>query len=196
MSSQTTDKYRTKNPLYRFITQRFLNTLEGTVASLANAKSILDIGCGEGYVLNRLVKIREFARSEGVDISEESIKNAKASYPSLTFLTGSCYNLSYKNGEFDLVLACEVLEHLEDYGKALSEIRRVTNKYCILSVPLEPFWRICNLARGAYVPLLGNTPGHIQNWGKKAFAELIKKYFTVEKFHYPLPWQLTLCRKT
>lgn len=103
--------------------------------------------------------------------------------------------LNYKNDEFDLVLACELLEHLKDYNEGLSEIKRVTKRYAILSVPMEPLWRILNLAQGRYIASLGNTPGHIQHWGKKEFLKVIKKYFLIEKIYYPLPWQVALCKK-
>lgn len=189
------DKYHTKNPFYRYVTQRFLSTLDKLIMSLGNTQAALEVGCGEGHLLHHINCLSKFTRLEGIDISEAIIKKANALYPSLKFKLGSAYNLNYNNDEFDLILACEVLEHIEDCDKALSEIRRVTGKYCIISVPLEPLWRILNLARNKYIFSLGNTPGHIQHCNKENFLELIKRYFVVEKIYYPLPWQIALCKK-
>ena len=104
-------------------------------------------------------------------------------------------NAPEAEAQFDLVLACEVLEHLEDPKKALFEIKRVAGKFCIISVPLEPLWRVLNLARGAYLGSLGNTPGHVQHWSAKGFRALIERYFAIEQIYYPLPWQVALCKK-
>ncbi|WP_207642472.1 hypothetical protein, partial [Desulfosporosinus sp. I2] len=66
--------------------------------------------------------------------------------------------------------------------------------HIILSVPREPLWRILNLARGKYIPDLGNTPGHIQHWSKKSFLRLVNRYFDVLEVKSPLPWTMVLCR--
>jgi len=66
-----------------------------------------------------------------------------------------------KSQSYDLTIACEVLEHLEDPGQALTEIDRVTKQSVLISVPQEPMWRILNMARGKYWSDLGNTPGHV-----------------------------------
>lgn len=187
------DKYRTKNPLYKLVVNQFLKTLDSIVISLTHIQTVLEVGCGEGYLLNRVSELKRFSRLEGIDISEEIIEKAKKTYPSLGFFCGSAYNLNYGDNEFDLVLACEILEHLENPAVALAEIKRVTSSFVIISVPLEPLWRILNIVRGAYIFSLGNTPGHIQHWDKVGFLELIKKYFVVEKILYPLPWQMALC---
>ena len=189
------DKYRTKNPLVRFLMRRFLRTLDSLIATIDTAHTVLEVGCGEGYLLNHVRDFRAFTRQEGIDISEEIVKEARRLHPSLTFNVGSVYALDYRDGEFDLVLACEVLEHLKDYDAALSELKRVTDNYCIVSVPVEPMWKILNFARGWYISSLGNSPGHIQHWNKQEFINLLERYFTVEKVRYPLPWQMAFCKK-
>ena len=162
---------------------------------LTDTETVLEVGTGEGNILNRLNQIKRFTRLEGIDISSEAIDTAKKLLPSLKFSLGSAYELSYKDEEFDMLVLLEVLEHLEDYEKALSEIKRVSKKYVLISVPVEPLWRMFNVARFSYLPSFGNTPGHIQHWDKKSFLSLIEKYFKVEKILYPLPWQIALCKK-
>jgi len=165
------------------------------IQSLPEARTIVDVGCGEGYVLDRISKIRIFERLVGVDKSEELTRKASGLYPSLAFSKASAYSLPYNSGEFDLALACEVLEHLEDYEKAIIELKRISNKFIIITVPLEPLWRVFNMVRTSYITSLGNTPGHLQHWNRKGFSRMLTRYFTVEKILYPLPWQIALCRK-
>ena len=43
-------------------------------------------------------------------------------------------------------------------------------------MPREPLWRGLNMARGAYVKDLGNTPGHLNHWSRKAFVELLSRH--------------------
>ena len=94
-----------------------------------------------------------------------------------------------------MVMCCEVLEHLDDPERALREIRRVCARYCVLSVPNEPFWRLLNLARGAYARNLGNTPGHVNHWSTKHFERYVGDYFRVLEIATPLPWVITLCQR-
>lgn len=188
-------KYDSKNPVYKLLVNRFVRCIENAILSLGNIGTILDAGCGEGYITNKIAKLDKIPHVEGVDVSCDIIQEAKKLYPFLKFSTGSIYNLAFKENEFDLVLTCEILEHLENYKKAILEIKRVSNRYCIISVPVEPLWRILNVARGAYILSLGNTPGHLQHWTRKNFKELLSKHFTIERILYPLPWQVAICRK-
>jgi hypothetical protein len=60
-------------------------------------------------------------------------------------------------------------------------------------VPYEPFWRMANVIRLAYLPQFGNTPGHIQHWGKRNFKKMLKKHFkNVEIIRCGL-WNFALC---
>ena len=54
--------------------------------------------------------------------------------------------------------------------RALAEMARVARGYLLVSVPREPLWRALNIARGAYVRDLGNTPGHLNHWSRRAFV--------------------------
>ncbi len=77
--------------------------------------------------------------------------------------------LAFGDGEFDLVTATEVLEHVPDPETVLAEMARVARGHLLVSVPHEPMWRALNLARGAYVRDLGNTPGHLNHWTRRGF---------------------------
>ena len=98
--------------------------------------------------------------------------------------------MRFADGEFDLVLAIEVLEHIPQPERALKEIARVCKGHVVFSVPLEPIWRIGNMARGRYIGQLGNTPGHVNHWTGKGFQRTVGTFFTIEQAANPMPWTM------
>ena len=95
-----------------------------------DCSSILDAGCGDGRIINRLIS--EYGRVVGLDQSQEALRHVKAEK-----ILGSIESLSFPDKSFDLVLCCEVLEHLpfEIYPRVLTELERVARKYIIVTVP-------------------------------------------------------------
>ena len=79
---------------------------------------------------------------------------------------------------------------------ALAELARVARRDVVVSVPREPIWRAANLARGKYLTDLGNTPGHINHWGTKAFAELVGRRFHVRSVQTPFPWTMVAAEQS
>lgn len=189
------DKYGSKNPIVRTIMKGFDRSLEGFVRQV-NPSSIHEVGCGEGYWT---LKWRAEGRvARGTDFSQKVIELARANAardgisPEL-FDIRSIYDLSSPEDEADLVVCCEVLEHLDDPAAGLSALRSVVGRHLIVSVPREPIWRALNMARGKYISSFGNTPGHVQHWSKAGFLKLVSKYFRVLDVKSPLPWTMLLC---
>ena len=83
-------------------------------------------------------------------------------------------NLPFADDEFDVATAIEVLEHVPDPAHTVAEMARVAQRWLLVSVPREPLWRGLNVARGAYIKDLGNTPGHVNHWSKRAFVALLE----------------------
>lgn len=190
------DKYGSRNPLVRRIMRGFAGALDALVAR-AGPRSIHEVGCGEGYWVLRWSAQGIDAR--GSDFSEEAIRLARLNaaergVEASRFAVGSVYELDPARDGADLVVCCEVLEHLERPQDALRALQRVARGHLILSVPREPVWRLLNLARGKYVTDLGNTPGHVQHWSSGAFLGLVRGYFDVVEVRTPLPWTMALCR--
>ena len=71
---------------------------------------------------------------------------------------------------------------------------RVASGYLLVSVPHEPLWRGLNVARGAYVKDLGNTPGHINHWTKRGFVAMLARHGDVIEARSPFPWTMLLVR--
>jgi 2-polyprenyl-3-methyl-5-hydroxy-6-metoxy-1,4-benzoquinol methylase len=163
---------------------------------LGAPSSLLDVGCGEGVLVHRWASLLEGTQMVGVDLEEESLQEgwAARAAPNLQFRVGEAEQLPFGDGEFDLVSAIEVLEHLPDPGRALAEMRRCARGHLLLSVPREPVWRVLNMMRGAYWTSLGNTPGHLNHWSTGAFVRLLSEHGQVLAVRSPLPWTLVLVR--
>jgi ubiquinone/menaquinone biosynthesis C-methylase UbiE len=100
--------------------------------------------------------------------------------------------LQFADDEFELVAATEVLEHVTDPERALAEMARVAGRHLLVSVPHEPLWRALNMARGAYLRELGNTPGHLNHWTRRSFVRLLGQYGEVIEIRAPFPWTMLL----
>jgi len=95
----------------------------------------LDIGCAEGQYVISMAKNGCF--SIGIDISLPKVKRAKERNIEKTkFLLADAEDLPFKANSFDSVLMTELLEHLPYPLRALSEAKRVSKKWILLSVPL------------------------------------------------------------
>jgi ubiquinone/menaquinone biosynthesis C-methylase UbiE len=131
----------------------------------------------------------------GLDVDGSGLRVAQ-SQNSVSLLQGSVYALPFAAASFDLVLCCEVLEHLEDPEAALVELTRVTRGAVLLSVPNEPVWRLSNMARAKYLTRFGNTMGHIQHWTRWGFLRLVRRHLDLDCVKTWLPfWSMLLARR-
>ncbi len=187
------DKYGSKNPVARWLMQGFLKSVRELYAG-AGAKRVLEVGCGEGRLADDLV--RNVAAPEAFCACDLSLERlAPELHPMLEFREASIYDLPFADGSYDLVICCEVLEHLERPELAVAELARVSSRYALVSTPREPLWRVLNLARGRYVRDLGNTPGHVQHFNRRTLGALLVSHFRVLEERSPLPWTMYLCER-
>jgi 2-polyprenyl-3-methyl-5-hydroxy-6-metoxy-1,4-benzoquinol methylase len=91
---------------------------------LGEPARVLDVGCGEGYFTAQLAQAGAIAL--GVDVSHEALRRARSHHPQLQLQAieaGATWPLG--DASFDLVWAGEVIEHVADTARWLSEVRRV-----------------------------------------------------------------------
>ncbi|MCL5407055.1 MAG: class I SAM-dependent methyltransferase [Patescibacteria group bacterium] len=191
---ETQRKFISKNPIVKYANERFLSAIVELIKE-TKVKKLLDCGCGEGVVLHSIAQNLKNVEITGFDFDKNSVKLARKNVPRAKIIEGSIYKIPYQENFTSLALCTEVLEHLDNPQKALAEIKKVTSHYAIISVPCEPFFRMANVLRLAYLSSLGNTPGHINNWTSVSFKNLLSKYFQVEKVAYPFPWMVFLVSK-
>jgi 2-polyprenyl-3-methyl-5-hydroxy-6-metoxy-1,4-benzoquinol methylase len=194
VTGNTYDKYGSTNP----VVKRLMAGFERTLAELferAAPRAVLDVGCGEGVLTHKWAQQLE-GRVVGIDLEDPAIQSEWETRraPNLEYRVMKAENLPFADSEFDLACAIEVLEHVPDPEHTVAEMARVSSAYLLVSVPREPLWRGLNMARGAYLRDLGNTPGHVNHWSKRGFVELLSRHGEVVEARSPFPWTMLLVR--
>jgi SAM-dependent methyltransferase len=179
----------------RRIVQRFCDALE-TLAIGTGAREVHEVGCGEGELLLRLA--RRGLRARGSDISDavidEARRRAGAAGLDVAFRVAPIEALDAGRDSAELILCCEVMEHVDDPDAALEIVAGLASPWAIVSVPREPLWRALNLGRLRYMRHLGNTPGHLQHWSRRSFLRFLERRLEVVDVRSPVPWTMALCR--
>jgi 2-polyprenyl-3-methyl-5-hydroxy-6-metoxy-1,4-benzoquinol methylase len=195
VTGNTYDKYGSQNPVVRRLMAGFEGAL-GELFAAAAPRSVLDVGCGEGVLVQQWAQQLRDGRVVGIDLQEESIQAGWAEHraPNLEYRVMEASNLPFADDEFELASAIEVLEHVPDPEHTLAEMARCASGHLLVSVPREPLWRMLNMARGAYWSSLGNTPGHLNHWSRRSFVELLSRHGEVAHVRSPFPWTMLLVR--
>lgn len=188
-------KHTNSNPIQRWLIERFHARLT-TLAKDQQPRSLLDAGCGEGFVAESLLRAMPTLSITGFDPYEPAIKAARLRNPRCSFQIADIYNIPFDDSSFDVVCCIEVLEHLHDAPRALSELARVARRAVVLSVPHEPFFCLSNAARGKNLDVTpkGSDPDHRNFWSRQAFGDFVQSELDVVTLTGSFPW--TICVAT
>ena len=185
-------KYASGGPLYHFFLGRFHRKIDALVAA-SQPCTVLDAGCGEGFIAGYLKQRHPDWQITGVDASAAAIDYAQAHFgTAATFQTGDVRALPFEDGAFDVVLCSEVLEHLARPCAAVRELKRVARQRVVLTVPREPYFdALSRLGRW-----LGRSPdpGHVNFWTKSSFQTFVWRYFDAPRFATAHIFQLAAAR--
>jgi 2-polyprenyl-3-methyl-5-hydroxy-6-metoxy-1,4-benzoquinol methylase len=189
------DKYATRNPIERRLVDGFLEQV-CELSDRTGASEAHEVGCGEGEI--SMLLARRGLRVRGSDVSaaviEEARRRSRAARVDVSYREAPISELRPERDAAELIICCEVLEHLDDAEAGLKTLAHLARPWLLVSVPREPIWRALNLARGKYVRDLGNTPGHLGHWSRRGFVELLRARVDVVEVRSPLPWTMALCR--
>lgn len=97
-------------------------------------KTVLDIGCGLGQLTYELAKYSK--KVYGIDPSDYNVELAwkRNNSSNIEYLKGDGTNLEFEDNKFDIIVSSEVIEHVRDFDKFISEIYRVAKKGAICSI--------------------------------------------------------------
>ncbi|MBT3176540.1 MAG: class I SAM-dependent methyltransferase [Desulfobacula sp.] len=146
---------------------------------------ILDIGCGEGRHTIKACQQKDTI-CVGGDFGFKSLvetKNKLAFHKNFNDLNCKSVDLScmdvtrlpFKNSSFDSVICSEVLEHIRDDARAISELVRILKPKKILAVSVPRFWpeKICWLLSDEY---FNANMGHVKIYKKKSLIQTIESF--------------------
>jgi SAM-dependent methyltransferase len=185
-------KHMSDNPVQRALIDRFHKKITGIIKDL-QPQTLLDAGCGEGFVAEIFLREMQTLQITGFDVLEDSVKLAQMRNPRGTFAVGSIYEIDQPDSSHDVVVAFEVMEHLHEPDKALAEMARVAKDYVVLSVPHEPFFCLANAARGKNMDQTpkGSDPDHRNFWSREGFSKFVERELDVVQLTGSMPW--TIC---
>lgn len=189
------NKYHSKNPIVNYLMNNFKKSINELLKDKkSDIGSFTECGCGEGEITRYIYELFEKIDTKAFDFSSEVVQIAKKnnSGTEIKFEQKSIYEIDHEYSS-DLIVCCEVLEHLETTEIALKKMKNLNGKYYLFSVPNEPIWRVLNFCRGKYIKNFGNTPGHINHWSTKKFKELVEENgFRIIEANNPFPWSMVL----
>jgi ubiquinone/menaquinone biosynthesis C-methylase UbiE len=185
-------KHTYDNALHQWHLKVFMNRLNEMVR-LASPRSVLDAGCGEGFVLSFLKSENPRLDLTGTDLSHSAIEYARKHFSEVgDFRQGNIYELPFEDDSFDLVICSEVLEHLDAPEKAIRELKRVSRQHVLITVPLEPYFQwLNNIGR---LVGIGDDIGHVNFWNRERFHSLMDEHFDIVETHWHQIYQLGLGR--
>lgn len=113
------------NPLRAFIQEYYEIKPFLPYADKVKGKSVLEIGCGNGFGSSLVKKYFQPKSVTGVDLDPKMIAQAKQNYPQSSFEVGDVTKLNFPNKSFDAVFDFGVIHHVPNWPNALEEIFRV-----------------------------------------------------------------------
>ena len=196
-TGNTYDKYGSGNPIVKRLMAGFHADLD-ELWERACPESVLDVGCGEAVLTHRWAQRLADRRVVGIDLDDPLLHAEweQRRAPNLEYrILRAQESFPFAAGEFELATAIEVLEHVPDPEHTVAEMARCARGgHLLVSVPREPLWRAVNVARGAYLRQLGNTPGHVNHWSRRGFEALLSRHGEVVETRSPFPWTMLLVR--
>jgi len=186
-------KHLSKNFLIKFLNNKLKEDIIKTINNIDDIKNVLDIGCGEGFITIEISKNFPDLKILAIDYEKKYIDYAKNfnKNKNIEYIKKDLFSINKKT---DLVILTEVLEHLENPIDALNKLKKLSNKFILITIPNEPFFRLGNLSRLKYVKRLGSTPGHLHTWTKKQISILLKKLNFNFKIKTSTFWNIILIR--
>ena len=146
---------------------RYWDYRDKVALDLVTGNDIVDVGCGEGLTLEKLVRLFPDKNIRGIDSEPENIQIC--SKYDLPVFPGDVYALPFDDSSMDCVMLMEVIEHLNKPEQALVEIRRVLKPggRVIIVFPNDAMFKLVRILTGMIREAFYES-GHVRQWTPKA----------------------------
>jgi ubiquinone/menaquinone biosynthesis C-methylase UbiE len=155
--------------------QSYLDLLKNYLAS---NKKILDVGCGQGNLLQQI----GIGQLYGIDISKKYIDDAQKKIPNGTFVESNSDVLPFADNFFDIVICTEFLEHVPNPEKYVTEIYRVTKKGGLALFSTFNHWNISNILTLKPLRHIYCSSDHLREYNYFSFKKLLSQKFNTIKY--------------
>ncbi len=157
------------------ITRAYWNYRDQQVLKFIHLKhsSIVDIGCGEGITLEKIIKIFPDRNALGVDFSKENIEICKRN--NLPVIHSDVYDLQLESNSIDCCLLLDVIEHLDRPEKAIEEMFRILRKSgrAVIVFPNDRTFKIVRILAGKLKEAFYDY-GHVKQWIPRELAGMLE----------------------
>lgn len=167
-------------------TGRHLRRIVTDMIAGLDYRTVLDVGCGQGSMLQTLMPLAPNAHYTGIDFSEKALEVARQRAPRAEFARVDLLE-GPLDRRFDLVICTDVVEHIDDDVTAIEAIAAMTGKYLIVSTlqgTMRPYedqvGHYRNYAKGelqAKIEATGLRVKRVVEWGFPFFSPLYRDLF-------------------
>ena len=175
MKQTAVSQHALSNPISRWALEDRLRVSLQMVPE--NTASLLDLGCGEGHFLAMVEKRFPAARLAGVDLSEENIRYAKGILKKAKLIRGDAAKTNLPGSSFDVVLALELLDHVESDGALISEAWRLLKPkgMLVISIP-DSSMLLWNVTWSVWTRTLGRRweGKHLREYDERRLTRLLE----------------------
>ncbi len=196
VTGNTYDKYGSTNPVVRRLMAGFERTLDELLAR-ADPRSLLDVGCGEGVLVQRWAQRLPDARRRrhrprgGVDPGRLGAAARRRTSSTARCPPRICRS---PTSEFELASAIEVLEHVPDPERTLAEMARCAERHLLVSVPREPLWRGAEHGARRVHRAARQHAGPPQPLVQALVRQAALAHGQIVELRSPFPWTMLLVR--
>jgi O-antigen biosynthesis protein len=143
------------------------------VSRIVQGKRVLDLACGEGYGSALLARSADSV--VGIDIDRQAVHHARAKYAgsNVHFVVGSITEIPL-SGRFDVIVCFEVLEHINEQDRLLSEVKRLLKPEGLLVISTPN--------KSEYRKLAPANPFHLKELDFDEFRTLLARFFDHAQF--------------
>ena len=167
-------------------TGRHLRNIVTDLVRPLDYRTVLDVGCGQGSLLEMLIPLKPEAQYVGIDFAAKALDVARQRAPQAEFVVHDLMAPPLKR-QFDLVLCTDVVEHIEDDAHAIANVAAMTGRYLIVSTlqgRMRPYEHLVghyrNYAPGelqAKIEASGLRVKRVVEWGFPFFSPLYRDMF-------------------